>query len=265
MNTLFDGGITKRCDGPSVVRLLTIASLLMATACVSVKPPTKAHTHIGHAVTGWYDTPNKIGLLNTAEAESERGHAQARLAAAATSDPAKLRDHVRMVLNAFDPERAIQELGQAGESYGACRALDGALSHLEFAANSDDATTNVRKGVGDIVANTRDLIERCRLVADLSMEILRTNSDADAIALTEELPITTGEVLYGTDSNGDGVVGDEPTEIGISLIRREIDQMTAREEPPYSPVATRWLFSLIKLDDGTWVFSKSDPGRLRGY
>ncbi len=36
--------------------------------------------------------------------------------------------------------------------------------------------------------------------------------------------------------------------------------MTAREQPVYSPVATRWLFSLFRLDDGTWTFRR--PNRL---
>ncbi len=79
-------------------------------------------------------------------------------------------------------------------------------------------------------------------------------SEVDALVLTEELGNITGEVMRGVDLNGNGVVGDDGSEYGIATIRRDIDQMTAREQPGYSPVATRWLFNLVRLDDGGWTF-----------
>ena len=60
-----------------------------------------------------------------------------------------------------------------------------------------------------------------------------------------------------------GEHSDWAAEYGIATIRRDIDQMTAREQPPYSPVATRWLFSLIRLDDGSWTFRRGSGGSGR--
>lgn len=264
MNVRSDFGISGSRGIPLIFSVPIVVSFLIATGCVSLTPPTIAHTHIGHALSGWYDTPNRAGLLNTSEREAEIGHAQAQMAAVA-ANPDELRNHVRIVLQTFDSERSADGIGGAGEAYGVCKALDGALNHLEFAVTSDDATANVRDGVKKISANTRGLIEKCRLVGELAEEILKTDSEIDAVALTEELPIITGEVVYGSDINGNGVIGDESAEIGISMVRTAINEMTAREDPPYSPVATRWLFSLIRLDDGSWKFSKTENRSARGY
>jgi hypothetical protein len=256
--------MTASCQRPLVFIILVAAFGLSAAGCVTEIPPTIAHTHIGHAVTGWHDTPDKGGLLITAEGEAAIGYDHAGFAQEATAAPDQLREHVRHVLHAYAPERTTPG---PGLGYGVCNALDGALSHLEFAANSDDATDNVRNSVKEIRANSKILREKCALVPVLAEEIRATDSEVDALILTEELRKITDEVKNGIDVNGNGVVGDNAAEYGIATIHRNLDRMTARERPPYSPVATRWLFSLIRLDDGTWTFrprAQRDDGRGDG-
>jgi hypothetical protein len=238
-----------------VLVILVAAFGLSAVGCVTEIPPTIAHTHIGHAVTGWHDTPGQDGLLITAAREAAIGYDHAGFALEAAATPDQLREHVRHVLHVYAPERTTPG---PGLGYGLCKALDGALNHLEFAAESDDATANVRNSVQEISANSQALREKCALVPELAVEIRTIESEVDALVLTEELRNITGEVMSGSDVNGNGIVGDDAAEYGIATIRRDIDRMTARERPPYSPVATRWLFKLIRLDDGTWSFSSSN-------
>ena len=253
--------MTALCQRPLVFIILVAAFGLSAAGCVTEIPPTIAHTHIGHAVTGWHDTPGQDGLLITAAREAAIGYDHAGFALEAAATPDQLREHVRHVLHAYAPERTTPG---PGLGYGLCKALDGALDHLEFAAESDDATANVRNSVEEIRANSQALREKCALVPELAVEIRAIESEVDALVLTEELRKITDEVMNGSDVNGNGVVGDDTAEYGIATIRRDIDQMTAHEQPLYSPVATRWLFSLIRLDDGTWTFRRGAAGREGG-
>ena len=46
--------------------LALVLSLLGAGGCAS-RPPTIAHVHIGHAITGVHVTPNQEGYMVTAE------------------------------------------------------------------------------------------------------------------------------------------------------------------------------------------------------
>ncbi len=248
------------CQRPLVFIILA-AFGLSAAGCVTEIPPTIAHTHIGHSVTGWRDTPGQDGLLITAAREAAIGYDHAGFALEAAASPDQLREHVRHVLHAYAPERTTSG---PGLGYGVCKALDGALDHLEFAAESDDATANVRNSVEQIRENSRALREKCALIPELAVEIRTTESEVDALVLTEELRKFTDEVMSGSDVNGNGVVGDDAEEFGIATIRRDIDRLTARERPLYSPVATRWLFNLIRLDDGTWTFRRGNRDDTRG-
>ena len=50
----------------NVVRAVLLTSVFGAAGCVS-RPPTIAHVHLGHALTGVHVTPNKQGYLLVAE------------------------------------------------------------------------------------------------------------------------------------------------------------------------------------------------------
>ena len=228
-------------------------SVLALSGCVSEVPPTIAHTHIGHSVTGWHDTPDQQGLLTTAAREAAIGHEESGLAMKAAGRPDQLREHVRHVLHVYDPERSSPG---PGLNYGLCQALTGGVDHIAFAADSADATANVRSSVAEMVENAAPLQDKCALITQLAEEIRVMTSDADALVLTEELHSLTGEMITGVDLDGNGVIGDTPEEYGIETIRRDIDLMTAHENPAYAPVATRWLFNLIRLPDGTWTFKR---------
>ncbi len=165
---------------PLVLTILAATIGLGAAGCVTEAPPTIAHAHIGHAVTGWHDTPAQQGLLVTAGREAEIGYNHAGFALEAAATPDQLREHVRHVLHVYAPERTTPG---PGLGYGLCKALDGALNHLEYTAQADDATDNVRNSVRKIRANSQALREKCAVVPELAVEILAMDSEVDALIL----------------------------------------------------------------------------------
>ncbi len=53
---------------------------------------------------------------------------------------------------------------------------------------------------------------------------------------------------------------------GLADFRADVTQMIARENPPYKPVGTWYLFNLIRLPGGGWGFATSqNDGGGGGY
>jgi hypothetical protein len=49
-------------------------------------------------------------------------------------------------------------------------------------------------------------------------------------------------------------------------LRKELDAMIARENPPYVTVDQWYLFNLVRLPNGRWVFDKfGRGGNIEGY
>ena len=72
--------------------------------------------------------------------------------------------------------------------------------------------------------------------------------------------------LTGDDANSDGVVGSVPSEYGLLQLRKELEAMIGREKPPYVTVDQWYLFNLVRLPNGRWVFDKfGRGGNIEGY
>ena len=108
-------------------------TLLSAVGCVA-RPPTIAHVHIGHALTGVHVTPNHEGYFVQAEERAQQAIDAAQKAAASTNLD-EIRKEVAVVVKATDSE----------EDFGVKEALAMAANHISFAATSDDASINVQK------------------------------------------------------------------------------------------------------------------------
>jgi hypothetical protein len=72
--------------------------------------------------------------------------------------------------------------------------------------------------------------------------------------------------LSGDDSNGDGVAGSVPAQYGLLQLRKELEAIVAHENPPYVTVDQWYLFNLVRLPNGRWVFDKlGRGGNIEGY
>ncbi|WP_299440667.1 hypothetical protein [uncultured Rhodospira sp.] len=230
------------------IGMAMVAVTALVSGCVTVQRPTIAHTHIGHTMTAWTDTPDKAGLLDTAEQEAAAA-SRAATAAAGAGDLAGIKAHVRDMRHAIDP---TLEPSGAGAGYGLRRALEGAISHVQFAAASADATANVRGYAPEFAAKGEAILRDVDVMAGLSDAALQARSTTEARTLAQELARLAGEVRRGADENNDGEISVE--EAGLMQMRQSMNETLAQEAPPYTTVPRRWLFNLIRLPSGDWAW-----------
>lgn len=236
--------------------LLAVALLLpLAAGCVSRRPPTVAHVHIGHAITGVHVTPNKEGYLVSAEHRAQET-IDYTAKAAASHDLAEIKRDIAM---------AAQATG-SDESFGVKESMVMAVNHVTFAATSDDATLNVQKSAPQFASDSTRVIERCDLIVLLSKDVQSSTTVDEASVLVAEIAKLARANLSGDDSNGDGVAGSVPSEYGLVQLRKELEALIARENPPYVTVDQWYLFNLVRLPNGKWVFDKfGRGGNIEGY
>ena len=228
--------------------------LLGAAGCVS-RAPTIAHVHIGHAITGVHVTPNQEGYLVTAERRAGQAVEFSHVAAAST-DLAVIKQNVAAAVKATD----------SADDFGVKQAIVMAANHITFAATSDDATVNVQQAAPIFASHITRVVERCELIVLLGKDVEASTSVKEAAISVAELGKLTQANVSGDDSNGDGVVGSSPSEYGLVQLRKELEAMIARENPRYVTVPQWYLFNLVRLPNGRWVFDKlGRGGNIDGY
>ncbi len=240
----------------SVAIALTVTVVSACATVVRTDAPTIAHVHIGHALTGWFDTPNKNGLLVTAEQEATIAAANAELMieVATRGDLVAAKKFLKNIGHALDPETYP---GGNGKGYGLRRAANGAISHLKFAADSADATNNVLRSVArtSIVANSA--LEKCDEALILVEEAMLIDDLEILAELGRELRDLTNDIAGGPDKSSSDAYG-------LFEFRSDIETMVDREDPPYTTVESFYLFNLIKLPEGGWAFAKGRRRRAGG-
>ena len=246
--------------------ILLSGVLLLGTGCAS-QAPTIAHVHIGHVVDGWETTPGQAGLLVAAEDFAQTSYKAAERAAQTGATMESRKRDVTLLINATYPEY-LSKYQSSGDGdietaeFGVRTAMIQAARHIEFSASSGDSSSNVRTGARQFSMNSQAVVDRCDLIAALGADTLKVDSIEEANLLTAELVKLTRANLYGEDINGDGVIGGQSSdEYGLEQLRVEVHNMIDRESPPYSTVDQWYLFNLVRLDNGKWVFRKNTSGK----
>ena len=234
--------------------LTLVLSLLGAAGCVS-RSPTIAHVHIGHAITGVHVTPNQEGYMVTAERRGAEAVEFSRLAAA-SNDLAVIKRNVAGAVKATDAE----------DNFGVKQAIVMASNHITFAATSDDASVNVQQAAPIFASHITRMVERCELIVLLGKDVEASSSVEEASVAVAELGKLTRANVSGDQSNADGVAGSLPSQYGLVQLRKELEAMIARESPRYVTVPQWYLFNLVRLPNGRWVFDKlGRGGNIDGY
>ena len=239
--------------------LILVLSLPGAGGCVS-RPPTIAHVHIGHAITGVHVTPNQEGYMVTAERRGAEAVEFSRLAAA-SSDLAIIKQNVAAAVKATDTE----------DNFGVKQAIVMASNHVTFAATSDDASVNVQQAAPIFASHITRVVERCELIVLLGKDVEASSSVGEASVSVAELGKLTRANVSGDDfnaaaGNADGAAGSLPSQYGLVQLRKELEAMVARESPRYVTVPQWYLFNLVRLPNGRWVFDKlGRGGNIDGY
>jgi hypothetical protein len=236
------------------IRLIAFVALAACGGCVS-RPPTIAHVHIGHALTGVHVTPNHEGYFVQAEERAQQAIDAAQKGLAST-DLREKREAALAAVNATDSE----------DSFGVKQALAMAANHIAFAATSDDASINVQKAAPVFTGDVSRVLERCELMDLLGKDVQASQSVDEANVSLREMSKLAQANLKGDDADGDGTVGASPKEYGLIQLRKEVEAMVAREVPKYETVDQWYLFNLVKLPNGKWVFDKlGRGGNIEGY
>ena len=234
--------------------LLAVFLTLSLTGCgsiVSRDAPSIAHIHIGHAITGWVNAPNKQGLLVVAELASIAAmtNAELMLDAARDGDMERAQRFLRETATQVDPDFLN---GTDNGDYGLRKAAAEAITHLKLASSVEDASANVQRTIAQTNIKAIDLIDR----SDELLAFLDAGSKAASI---EEIEIIAEEIVRSIRTIAGGP--DMPENYGLYDFREDIEAMVAREDPPYQTVESFYLFNLVQLPDGQWGFaSRSSRG-----
>lgn len=212
--------------------------------------PLISHAHVGHALTAWRDTPGQQGLFVIAEKETRIALEQAKLGVQSDHTPALVTTRLQNSLHALNPD--LHAPGP-GLGYGALRALTGAIDHIEFAARSDDASQNIKRGSARFAEHARQVLDRMALSVDVA-RLADQAAPAELPGLAEELSQLLTACLNGIDRNNDGRFDAANDELGLAQIRTDLSKMIANEKPPYHPLGRRYLLGLIRLPSGRWAY-----------
>ena len=235
----------------SLARLLVVAAFAAALLGCTHTQPLISHAHLGHGLTQWQDTPGNKGLFTVARAEIDvaQHETDATLAAASAAEKAS---HLRNAEHALNPD--AQPTG-AGLGYGAIRALEGAIEHLEYAATSEDASQNIVSSVAPLTELGDAVVTRLRDAA-AGATSADTNDPTALDRAAVEVRARLGAVTHGVDANHDGRIDATAAEAGLDQVHAQLQAMLDREtNPKYAPLPRRYLLGIVKLPSGKWIFT----------
>jgi len=227
----------------------------LLAGCITAHPPTIAHVHIGHALTGVHITPDHKGYVLVAEQRADEGLAAARSAVEATN-LADLKSAIAATVASSD----------SSDNFGVKQSITLAANHISFAATSPDASANVIAFAPVFKSNIAPVIQRCDYIDLLGKDVAASTTMKEASALAREILRAAAANVEGDDTAGTGVKGSTPADYGVAQLRRDLVAMIARESPPYRTVDQWYLFNLVRLPNGLWVFDKlGRGGNIDGY
>jgi hypothetical protein len=237
-----------------VLRFGALSCLAGLSACI-VHPPTIAHVHIGHAVTAVHVTPGHEGYLSVAELRAKEAYDYAQ-SAIADADLIQLKVHIAAAVTATDSQ----------DNFGVRQSVTMAANHISFAATSADASANVIQFAPTFATDTAAVVERCNYIGLLGKDVASSASLKEASVLAQEILNLARANVEGEVSKADAAPGSAPSKYGVMQLRAEVQAMIARESPPYRTVDQWYLFNLVRLPNGRWVFDKlGRGGTIEGY
>lgn len=195
-----------------LIAALALGGLIAVANGGAVAGSGEAHAHLGHVMTGWNDTPEGKGLLPVAIAEADIAAAHARLAAQKPGDLAWMKTHTGHVMHAVDPS---QEASGPGLGYGVKKATEGVILHIGLAAESADATDNIKTHQPHVATSAANTLERVDMILELGRKVKAAQAPALARRAVEEIEVLVLALREGIDADGDGSVSWKEGEGGL--------------------------------------------------
>ena len=192
--------------------LSIVVAIAFVAPRVAAQAPNMAHTHIGHVMTSFADTPDKGGLLPTTAAEAQTAAQHAGLAAKATGNLATMKLHAGHVLQCLDP--TLEAMGPC-RGYGVKKGAAAALNHVGLAAKVDTASAGVKLHSTHVSTSLNNVITWTDAATAAAQKLRASNSADEATKLAAELQMDTSMIVAGMDTNKDGQVGWQAGEGGL--------------------------------------------------
>jgi hypothetical protein len=189
-------------------------------------PANPAHTHIGHVMTSWKDTPSMQGFLPAAVADAKVAATHAGLAAKSPDNLDSMKLHAGHVLNALDPSI---EMKGPGSGYGVKKAAAGALQHVGLAAKSPGASQAVNTHATHVSASLTNVGQWTDQAIATAQKIRAATSAAAAAPLVQELVAQTNAISNGMDADKDGKVSWQAGEGGLAQAQMHMGFMMKAE------------------------------------
>lgn len=200
----------------------------VANAPQTAVPATAAGKHMGHVLNSFGDTPDKAGLLPTAQAEARIAAQHAALAMRTPKDLAAFKMHAGHIINAIDP--SIVTAGP-GKQYGVKRAATGIATHIELAAAAKDATPTQIMHAKHVAVAARSTVARADDIVALAQKVQKAGDASEAANLMNQIALLCDQLLTGADSNNDGRVNWDAPEGGLQQVQEHVNLMLIEKKP----------------------------------
>lgn len=201
-------------------------ALAVVSAPALAQAPNMAHTHIGHVMTSFGDTPDKAGLLPTTMAEAATAAQHAGLGAKATTNLMAMQLHAGHVIQCIDP--TIVAMGPC-KGYGVKKGATAAMNHVGLAAKVETASAGVKTHSTHVSTSLDNTIKRADEAVATAQKIRAATTAEQAAPLAADLQRMTAELTSGVDANKDGAVGWQAGEGGLQQADQHMHLMMKGE------------------------------------
>lgn len=214
--------------GAAVVVTLAISSGSFAgqAPAAPAAPANATHSHIGHVMTMWKDTPGTQGFLPVAIADAKVAATHAGYMQKSPDNLDSLKLHAGHVLNALDPSI---EMKGPGSGYGVKRAAAGAANHIQLAAKTEGASKGVQTHSGHVTASLADVTQWTDAAIATAQKIRAATSASAAAPLVAELITQTDSISNGVDADKNGTIGWQTGEGGLAQANQHMMLMMKGE------------------------------------
>ncbi len=204
----------------------TALALAVALSGTAVAQQKASHVHMDHVLKSWNDTPDKMGLLATADAEAVIAMKHINLAMAKPGDLDSIKLHLTHVIHALDPSVIAKG---PGLGYGVKKAAAGMAAHVGFAAKAGDASENVKLHAVHVSASANNVVHWVGDAVAMAQGVNGQSSAASALAEAKKVQAMLVRIVEGFDANKDGAVGWQEGEGGLAQAGQHMGFMVKGE------------------------------------
>ena len=189
--------------------------------------PAQALEHLAAISTTFFDTPDGMGLLPAGMAEAAVAAEYVRVAGLDSTNVRAMSGNMVHVLHAIDPGLTG---GGYGLGYGFRRAAEGVRVSIQLAVQVEGVTEPLLYHAPFIEAAATGALAKADDVVALARQIQGSTDAAATHRLVRRLAALVRAMAYGADLDGDGRIGNDPSEAGLAQAGYHLQLVRRMEE-----------------------------------